>query len=176
MLRPTPYRPARGAFPRTGVVRAAAAAVVAAGVVGLAACGSSSPSTTTSAAEVAYQTQANAICKQATAAAQPLYARMVPLEKTKHLPALSDITALDNQQAKLQKDLAALTPPASIKPAVDKMNAEFAAVVARVQAAAQAARRAVDRLRRTRHRRTTLTQATTTLDGQMKALGLTSCV
>ena len=92
MLRPTPYQPARGAFPRTGVFRAIAAGVLAAGVVGLTACGSSSPSTTTSAAEVAYQTQANAICKQATAAAQPLYARMVPLERTKHLPALSDIT------------------------------------------------------------------------------------
>ena len=100
---------------------------------------------------------------------------MVPLEQTKHLPALSDITALDNQQAKLQKDLAALTPPASIKPAVDKMNAEFAAVVARVQATAQAARRPVDRLRRPGIDRK-LTQATTSLDGQLKALGLTSCV
>ncbi len=175
MLRPIPYRPARGAFPRTGVFRATAAAVVAAGVVGLAACGSSSPSTTTSAAEVAYQTQANAICKQATAAAQPLYARMVPLEKNKQLPALSDITALDNQQAKLQKDLAALVPPVSIKPAVDKMNAEFAAVVARVQAllklhGAQSIAYDAPGID------AKLTRATTTLDGQMKALGLTSCV
>jgi len=175
MLRPTPYRPARGAFSRTGVVRATAAAVLAAGVVGLTACGSSSPSTTTSAAEVAYQTQANAICRQATAAAQPLYARMVPLERTKHLPALSDITALDDQQAKLQKDLAALTPPASIKPAVDKMNAEFAAVVVRVRQllklyGAQSIAYDAPGIDHT------LTQATTSLDGQMKALGLTSCV
>jgi predicted component of type VI protein secretion system len=175
MLRPTPYRPARGAFPRPGVFRATAAAVLAAGVVGLTACGSSSPSTTTSAAVVAYQTQANAICTHATAAAQPLYARMVPLEKTKHLPALSDITALDNQQAKLQKDLAALVPPASIKPAVDKMNAEFAAVVARVQQLLKLYgdqsiaydAPGID---------SKLTQATTSLDGQLKALGLTSCV
>jgi hypothetical protein len=175
MLRPTPYRPANGAFPRTGVVRAATAAVLAAGVVGLAACGSSSPSTTTSAAEVAYQTQANAICKQATAAAQPLYARMVPLEKTKHLPALSDITALDNAQAKLQKDLAGLTPPASIKAQVDTMNAQFATVVARVQQllklhGAQSIAYDAPGID------SKLTQATTTLDGQMKALGLTSCV
>jgi len=175
MLRPTPYRPASGAFSRTGVFRATAAGVLAAGVVGLAACGSSSPSTTTSAAEVAYQTQANAICKQATAAAQPLYARMVPLEKTKHLPALSDITALDTQQAKLQKDLAALTPPASITPQVDKMNAEFAAVVTRVQQLLKLYgdqsiaydAPGID---------AKLTQATASLDGQLKALGLTSCV
>jgi len=176
MLRTTPYRPAKGAFQRAGVFRAATAAVLAAGVVVLAACGSSSTSTTTtSAAQVAYQTQANAICKQATAAAQPLYARMLPLEKTRQLPALSDITALDNEQAKLQKDLAALVPPTAIKPSVGKMNAEFAAVVTRVQellklhGTASIAYDApgID---------STLTSATNSLDAQMKALGLTSCV
>ena len=129
----------------------------------------------TSAAEVAYQNQANAICKQATAAAQPLYARMLPAEKTRHLPALSDVTALDHAQAKLQKDIAALVPPASIKPSVDKMNAEFAAVVARVQELLKLHgdqsiaydAPGID---------PTLTKATASLDGQLKALGLTSCI
>lgn len=176
MLRPTPYRPANGPFHRTGLVRAATAAVLVTGVVALTACGSSSSTTAaTSAAELAYQAQANAVCKAATTEAQPLYARMVPIENTKHLPTLADTTALDNLQAKLQKDLAAITPPASLKTSVDQMNAQFAAVVARIQlllkqhGAESIAYDApgIDH---------PLTNDTAALDKQLKALGLTSCV
>jgi len=174
MLRPIPYRPANRPFQRAGVFRAAAAAVLAAGVVGLAACGSSSSTTTTSAAEVAYQQQANAICKQAVANIAPVTSRMTAAERTKHLPTLADTTALDNAQAKLQQDLAAVTPPASIKQSVDTMNAEFAAVVARVQ-----------ELLRLHGDQSiaydapgidaNLTSLTAKLDGELKSLGLTSC-
>ena len=176
MLRPTPYRPANGLFRRTGLVRAATAAVLATGAIALTACGSSSStSTITSAAEHSYQAQANAICKQATAAAQPLYARMVPIENTKHLPALADVKTLDNLQAKLQKDLAALTPPPALKASVDQMNAQFAAVVARIQLLLKLHgdqsiaydAPGIDH---------PLTNDTAALDKQLKALGLTSCV
>ncbi len=174
MLRPTPYRPANRPFQRTGAFRAAAAAVLAAGVVGLAACGSSSSTTTTSAAVVAYQQQANAICKQAVANIAPVTSRMAAAENTKHLPTLADTTALDNAQAKLQRDLAAVSPPASIKQSADTMNADFAAVVARVQ-----------ELLRLHGDQSiaydapgidaTLTSLTSKLDGKLKSLGLTSC-
>jgi hypothetical protein len=146
---------------------------VLAGVVGLAACGSSS-STSTSGADVAtYQKNGNAICKQAVVAISPVTTRMAAVEKTKHLPTLADTTALDNAQVKLQKDLAAVPPPASLKTAADKMNTDFAAVVARVQALLKQhgnqaiAYDAID---------SQLISLTATLDSDLKALGLTSCV
>jgi hypothetical protein len=143
-----------------------------AGVVGLAACGSSSSTSTTDASVVAYQKNGNAICKQAVAAISPVTSRMDAVEKTKHLPTLADTTALDNAQGKLQKDLAALTPPASLSATADKMDADFAAVVARVHAllkqygSESIAYDAVD---------TQLQSLSATLDGDFKALGLNDC-
>jgi hypothetical protein len=141
-------------------------------VAGLAACGSSSSTSTAQAGVDAYRQQAVAICTQAVAANAPTTARMVAAEKVKQVPALADVTALDNAETKLQKDLAALTPPASIKTSVDKMNADFAVVAARVQAllkqygAQSIGYDGID---------STLIQATNVLAGDLKALGLTAC-
>jgi hypothetical protein len=131
ILRTTAYRRfgSRQARRRTGV-QSAAAVVIATAAVGLAACGSSS-STTTSAAVVAYQKAANAVCTAATKNAKPLTQRMTAVEQTKHLPTLADQKALIGDQVKLQKDLAAVTPPAEIKTQVAAANAQFAQLVAR---------------------------------------------
>lgn len=174
MLRTTPYRRSgRGQRDTSGPFRTATAAVMLAGVVGLAACGSSSSTSTTAAAVAAYQKDGNAICTQAVAAISPVTSRMDAVEKNKHLPTLADTKALDSAQAKLQKDLAALTPPASLQANATKMKEDFAAVVARVQAllkqhgSESIAYDAID---------PQLASLTATLDGDLKALGLTSCV
>ena len=86
---------------------------------------------------------------------------------------LADVTALDNAQAKLQRDLTALTPPPTLKASADKMSSDFAAVVARVHTllthygAQSIGYDGVD---------TTLIHATNTLDTDLKALGLNACV
>jgi len=157
----------------SGTFRAATAAVVLAGVVGLAACGSNSSTSTTDAAVAAYQKAGNTICKNALAAVAPVTSRMAAVEKTKHLPTLADTTTLDTAQAKEQVDLAALTPPASLKANADKMSADYAAVVARVRAllkqygAQSIGYDAID---------PTLQRASGALDADFKTLGLTSCI
>jgi len=173
MLRTTPYRRSDGAGRRTSHIhRAAAAAVIAAGVVGLAACGSSSSGSSTPADLAAYQQKANAICKQAVKDISPVTTRMIAVEKTKHLPTLADTTALDNAQAKLQKDLAAIPAPASAKASVEAANANYAAIVARVKVllhqykGQSIAYDAVD---------TQLKQMSLNLATSYKQLGLTSC-
>jgi hypothetical protein len=174
MLSATPYRPsARGPRRTPGTFRAATAAVALAGAVGLAACGSSSSTSTTQAGVAAYQNKANTICKQAVAVIAPVTSRMKSVEQTKHLPTLADTTALDAAQTKLQKNIAAVTPPPSVKAAADTMNADFAAVVARVhtlltQYGAQSI--AYDA------RDSTLLQLSRTLDDDLKALGLNACI
>ena len=173
MLRTTPNRRPGGSSVRMSRThRAAAAAVIATGLIGLAACGSSSSGSTTASDLVAYQQKANGICKQALKDISPVTTRMIAVEKTKHLPTLADTTALDNAQAKLQQDLAALPVPASAKTAVDQANADFAAIVARVKVlltqykGQSIAYDAVD---------TELKQKSAQLGTEYKQLGLTSC-
>jgi hypothetical protein len=173
MLRTTPNRRSDGAGRRASRIhRAAAAAVIAAAVIGLAACGSSSSGTTTAADLAAYQQKANAICKQAVKDISPVTTRMITVEKAKHLPTLADTTALDNAQAKLQKDLAAIPAPASAKASVDAANTTYAAIVARVKVllhkykGQSIAYDAVD---------TQLRTLSTNLATSYKQLGLTNC-
>jgi hypothetical protein len=173
MLRTTPYRPsAGGRWTESATIRAATAALALAGVVGLAACGGSSTSTTQAAVD-AYHNAGNAICKQAVADISPVTTRMIAMEKTKQTPTLADVTALDNAQAKLKRDLTALTPPPTLKVSADKMSTDFAAVVARVHAllkhygAKSIGYDGID---------STLIQTTNTLDIDLKALGLNACI
>jgi len=131
MLKTTAYRHSgRRLRHHRGAVRIATAVVIATGALGLAACGSSSSTSTTPAAVAAYQKQANAVCQAATNSAQTLTTRMTAIEKTKHLPTLADQKQLIADQAQLQKNLAAITPPAEIKAEVNAANAVLIVIAA----------------------------------------------